>query len=323
MLNVRVWSVLAAVSVSAVCAARAQTVKVQEDFAADPAASGWGMYGNTNLFQWDSANHNLAVTWDSSQTNSYFYHPLGVMLGVDDDFRVSFDLQLQSVAGEGFELSVGLLNLADATGPGFLRGTGDDSPNLVEFDYFPDPTGVWGGGSITTMLIDSVGASTPHWSVGGYGPGDLALNDVYRVEMVYDGNTHRQQTTITNLTSGGIVGPLPESFLPATFVGFHVDHFAVASYIDHPGWGGSILANGTLDNVRVTVTPRLHGGFAARGVWEARFLSHTNWHYTLERTTNFHDWAAVSDTRPGNESDLTLQDTNAPVARAFYRVRAE
>jgi hypothetical protein len=323
MLNIRYWSVLATVGISVVCAARGQPVTVQEDFATDPAGDGWAMYGDTSLFHWDSVKQNLAVEWDSSKTNSYFYHPLGAMLGVDDDFRVSFDLQLQSVAGEGFELSVGLLNLANATQPGFLRGTGSDSPNLVEFDYFPDPEGTYGGGSLTTMLIDSVGASFPHWSGGGYAPGDLALGDVYRVEMVYAGNTHRLQTTVTNITSGGSQGSVLESYLPATFVGFHVDHFVVASYSHYQGWGGSILANGTVDNLRVTVTPRLHGAFAAGGVWEARFLSHTNWRYTLECTTNFHDWDAVSETRQGTESDMILQDTNPPPAKAFYRVRAE
>jgi hypothetical protein len=323
MLNIRYWSVLAAISVSIVCAVRGQTVTVQEDFTTDPAAAGWGVYGDTNLFHWDAVNQNLQVTWDSSQTNSYYYHPLGVTLGMADDFRLCFDLQLVDLADNGFELTVGLLNLANATQPGFLRGTGNDSPNLVEFDYFPDPDGRYGGGSLVTSLIDSVGLSFAHSSGGGYAPGDLAMNDAYRVEMVYASDTHRLHTTITDLTSGASLGPMPDSYLPATFVGFHVDHFAVASYSDDNGWGDQLLAHGTLDNVRVTVTPRLHGAFAAAGVWEARFLSHTNWRYTLECTTNLHDWAAVSDPRQGNEGELTLQDPHAPAAQALYRVRAE
>ena len=50
---------------------------IVERFTTDPALDGWQVFGDTNLFQWDSANQNLAVTWDSSQTNSYFYHLLG------------------------------------------------------------------------------------------------------------------------------------------------------------------------------------------------------------------------------------------------------
>ena len=57
---------------------------ITEDFSADPRSNGWQIFGNTNLFQWDSTNHNLDVTWDSSQTNSYFYHPLGTILTRDD-----------------------------------------------------------------------------------------------------------------------------------------------------------------------------------------------------------------------------------------------
>ena len=65
-----------------------------ENFSADPLQNGWQIFGDTNLFQWDSTNQNLDVTWDSSQTNSYFYNPLGTILAKSDDFSLSFDLQL-------------------------------------------------------------------------------------------------------------------------------------------------------------------------------------------------------------------------------------
>jgi hypothetical protein len=45
---------------------------ISENFANDPLRNGWQIFGDTNLFQWDSTNQNLDVTWDSSQTNSYF-----------------------------------------------------------------------------------------------------------------------------------------------------------------------------------------------------------------------------------------------------------
>jgi len=69
-----------------------------KNFSANPLQNGWQIFGNTNLFQWDSTNHDLAVTWDSSQTNSYFYHPLGTVVTRNDDFSVVFDFRLNDIA---------------------------------------------------------------------------------------------------------------------------------------------------------------------------------------------------------------------------------
>ena len=68
---------------------------ITENFSANPLQNGWQIFGDTNLFQWDSTNQNLAVTWDSSQTNSYFYHPLGTILTRNDDFSLAFDLAIE------------------------------------------------------------------------------------------------------------------------------------------------------------------------------------------------------------------------------------
>jgi len=61
-------------------ATRSGATTITEDFSTDPVPRGWKMFGDTRLFQWDSTSQTLAVTWDSSQTNSYFYHPLGTIL---------------------------------------------------------------------------------------------------------------------------------------------------------------------------------------------------------------------------------------------------
>src|SRR5205814_2148917 len=104
---------------------------LQENFFDNPAAQGWQVFGNTNLFHWDATNHNLRVTWDSSQTNSYFHHPLPTILAKDDDFSLAFDLRLDDiVAGPNtnkpstFQIAVALLNLDDAVRPDFFRGAG-------------------------------------------------------------------------------------------------------------------------------------------------------------------------------------------------------
>ena len=94
---------------------------IEEDFSSDPLQNGWKIFGDTNLFHWDATNQNLDVTWDSSQTNSYFYHALGTILARDDNFHLSFDLMFQDYASGttpgkpyDFEAAIGFLNPANA-----------------------------------------------------------------------------------------------------------------------------------------------------------------------------------------------------------------
>src|SRR5262249_50628068 len=101
-------------------------------------------FGEAVLFHWNAADQNLRVTWDSSRSNSFFYRPLDNILARTDDFALQFDLSLDSIqAGANpakpstFEIAVGLINTSSATNSAFNRGTGRNSPNLVEFDYFP------------------------------------------------------------------------------------------------------------------------------------------------------------------------------------------
>ena len=52
-----------------------------------------------------------------------------------------------------------------------------------------------------------------------------------------------------------------------------------------------MLAHGTVDNLVVTASlvpiTRITGSVDAEGVWEAQCFTHTNWLYTLERTSDF------------------------------------
>jgi hypothetical protein len=131
--------------IDAVSTTRPSATVIAEDFAIDPSQDGWRMAGNTNLFRWNPTNQDLDVTWDSSQPNSHFYHPLGTILSRQDDFTVAFDLRLDDI-GPGpdtnkastFPISIGFLNLDEATQTNFLRGTGNNSPDLAEFAYFWD-----------------------------------------------------------------------------------------------------------------------------------------------------------------------------------------
>jgi hypothetical protein len=315
---------LALAGLSVLSVARAATIA--ENFSTNPLSNGWRIFGDTNLFQWNSTNHNLAVTWDSSRTNSYFYHPLGTILTRNDDFSVAFDLQLNDAAigGYGFELAIGLFNLADATRSNFFRSTGYDSPNLVEFDYFPDPDGElsWGP-SITAIMVDSIGTGYTDWSQGGFAGLALPLNDLFHIEMVYTGSNSTLHTTITR--NGAPFGPIPDAYSVSGFQDFRLDTISISSYGDD-GFGDSIFAQGSVDNFVVTLPPppvqNLASSFSNR-VWLAQFTSRSNWLYTLQRSTNFVSWSDVSIATNGCGTNLFLPDTNPPADRAFYRVRAE
>ena len=112
---------------------RSRHTLFREKFATDPALDGWQVFGDTNLFQWDSTNHLLDVTWDSTQVNSYFHYPLPQTYTINDGFYVQFDLQVSDAVNynEGLELAIGLLHWSDATNAGFSRAN-FTSPNICQ-----------------------------------------------------------------------------------------------------------------------------------------------------------------------------------------------
>jgi WD40 repeat protein len=106
-----------------------------------------------------------------------------------------------------------------------------------------------------------------------------------------------------------------------------VDTFSISSYSSAGDPFDSVLAHGTVDNLTVTAQlqpiTRLTGSPTTNGFWQAQFFAHSNWLYTLERSADLHSWAPASAAAPGNDDFITLQDTNTPAGRAFYRVHAE
>jgi hypothetical protein len=309
------WSVLSV----------ARAAVITENFSANPLPDGWQIFGNTNLFQWDSTNRNLAVTWDSSQTNSYFYHRLGTVVTRNDDFSVAFDLHLNDI-GPGpdgdfpFELAVGFLNLDEAMQTNFLRGTGYSSPDLVEFDYFWDS----GYGATVWPSVVDTNSSFNYNGTNDYAIFALTPADWYHVVMIYTASNQTLVTTLVNFeqTSGAtIIEPLDDYLTD-----FRMDAISVSSYNDTDAYGGSILAHGVVGNIAVTVPPppiQCLTGSYSNAVWQAQFISRSNWLYTLECTGDFQSWTNVSLATAGNATNLFLQDTNPPADNAFYRVRAE
>jgi len=300
--------------------------QIHQDFSSDPALSGWRTFGHTNLFARDSTNQNLRVTWDSSKTNSYFLHPLGTVLAKDDDFNLAFELKLDDIAigvdpnkPYTFQIAVGFINTADATRANFLRGTGVDSPNLVELDYFPD-SGF--GATISPVLISRSNDFAYAFHVA-----ELFTNVLYRVSLNY---TASNQALATVITSNGVpIGPIADAVLGTNFSDFRLDAVAVCSYSDagqDPIFAGSILAHGAVDNIVVTVPEppvRFVSGSFTNDAWRVTFKSDARWFYTLERSADFNSWTNASPDTPGNNSVLMLNDTNPPAAKAFYRVAAQ
>jgi hypothetical protein len=315
------WKIRAGLALAGFLAASSgESATLTENFSTNPLQNGWRIFGDTNLFQWDATNQNLEVTWDSSQSNSYFYHPLGTILTRNDDFTLAFDLQLNEAeaSGYGFELAIGFLNLAEAASTNFQRSTGENSPDLVEFDYFPD---VGYGATVWPLFVDTN-------SLFNYnGPSDYAiyapnLGDWYHIVMTYTASNQAMVTTMTDFdqtTNITIVDPLDESFTD-----FRVNTISVSSYQDD-GLGDSIYAQGVIDNIVITMPPppvlNLTGTLS-NGVWQAQFCSQSNWLYVLERTANFQCWTNVSPETPGSGTNLFLQDPNPPPVGAFYRVSA-
>jgi hypothetical protein len=328
--NMRGWNQFVSVMAGAVfaLAQTGQADTLTQDFSADPAGQGWRVFGNTNLFAWDRTNQDLQVTWDSSQPDSYFYHNLGTVLGRDDDFSIAFDLRLKDI-GPGantnksgaYELAVALLNFKEATSTNFLRGTGTDSPDLVEFDYFRD---AGFGATIWPTFISSAKAYNYN------GPGDYTLlginpGDQYHIEMAYTASTAILATTMTR--NGAPFGPINPVPLSTNFTDFRVDTFAICSYSDTGDDYDSLLAHGVVDNVVIT-TPAppvtaVNGGITNGNGWQVNFPGKTNWVYTLERTVDLVSWTAASGTVSGGGTNVVLQDSAPRAAGAFYRVRAQ
>ncbi len=313
---------------------------ISENFTNNPSLAGWRIFGNTNLFKWDSTNHNLVVTWDSSQTNSYFYHPLGTTLNSTNNFMLAFDFRLNDINigtdpgyPSTFQVAIGLLNFAEATNTGFVIGTGYQAPDILELDYFPAfaDTHHHYSASVSTPII----SSENNFAAGGFTvPLTLAPGALYHAVMIYTANN---QTLHTTLSSNGVpVGPIQDTTLYDGFGDFSVDTISINSYSDtgqdtsvHTNldgstviYAGSVLAHGVVNSL-FFANPLPVTKVLAAASGKVQFAGTTNWLYSLERTTNFLTWTTVSLPTPGVTGTMVLSDTNALSAKAFYRIRAD
>jgi hypothetical protein len=299
---------------------------IVEKFATNPMLDGWQIFGDTNLFQWDSTNQNLDVTWDSTQPNSYFYLPLGKTLTVADSFCVQFDLQLSNAVAYGYgqELAIGLLHWSDATNADFSRTIDyppNISPNVFEFDYFPAFN--YGGYSLPDTTSATIVDGAANYNYGSDAQ-SLVPGVTYHVVLLHYANSINISAVI--YTNGQVMTTFPEggNYYPTNDDGsFVFDTISVTSYADD-GFGDDIFAQGTVDNLAVA-SPLPVDKISTSAVGQIQFTSDTNWIYTLQRSADLQTWTCVSNaiSISGNGTNLFLQDTNVISDKSFYRVRAD
>jgi hypothetical protein len=301
-----------------------------ETFSTNPAANGWQVFGDTNLFRWDSTNQNLAVTWDSSRSNSFFARPFDTILAKQDDFTFAFDLRLTDLAvgvatnkPNAMPVSVGLVNLVNATNSAVWRGTGVNAThgarNVCEFTYFA------AAGTIVDSFSPVLIATNNSYFYFADGLNQLLDPGAqFRVTMNYTAATRTLTTSVTR--NGAAYGGVPDIIIPSTATrDFRLDRFAINNWTD-TGTSDSLLAHGVVDNITVTVPPpavQNFSGARSNNNWIAQFTARTNFSYTLERSADLQSWTNASPTANGANGAQLLSDTNTPAAKCFYRVRAE
>ena len=290
-----------------------------EDFSVDPLVSSWVVHGDESLFEWNAEAGVLAVTWDSEKPNSSFYRPLGLVLTEADAFAFTFDIALDEVkAGHldgqpyTFEVAVGLVDIESAMADGFSRGTGSDSPNLVEWNYFPDT----GFGATVSPAIAS---GKSQFAAGFTFPAALAAGEKYSVRMEYDPGERALKTFMhENIKAWKEIQSVK---LQDDFSGFAVDAFSISSYTAK-GTESSLFATGTVDNLAIAVDrskPRIVGARLIEGQWRARTFGFAAADYLLERYADLHDWQPVGNGVLSDVFYLRLIDEEPPDGVGFYR----
>ena len=291
-----------------------------EDFSNDPLANGWAVHGDESLFKWNAEAGVLAVKWDSERPNSLFHRPLGLTLTEADAFAFAFDIVLDVVkAGylDGqpftFEVALGLLNIGSAKAEEFSRGTGTDSPNLVEWDYFPD-TG------FGATVSPAVASAKSQFAAGFTFPAEMATGETYSVRMEFDPAGRGLKTFM--LQNGKAWNEIKTVTLADDIAGFAVDAFSISSYTAK-GSESSLFVVGRLDNLALAVgcsQPRIVNARLTDGQWAACSFGFGAVGSVLERSADLCEWQPVGNGVREDGFYLKLIDENPPLGGGFYRL---
>lgn len=316
-------------------------LRFAETFAQDPASRGWETTGESSLFQWDETAQRLAAQWDSSQPNSYFHRPLGVTLDTQQNFSISFDLELDSIEigttpGKPFTfpIAIGLIDWSQATRADFFRGSGVHSLHghrgAVEWNYLPD-SGF--GATISTGFI----SQDNQWAFQNTFPLALETQTLYRIRMAYDAANGKLETTMT--VDGEPFGPIKDALLSEIFLnplenGFtrlNVDTISISSYSDagqsSPEYAGSIQAAGYVDNFVVEITAAvptvpIHQIQQTEDTLQIAFDGSAGKNYWLERTADFLDWITIDHQRTDETGESVFSISTSKDPLGFFRIRA-
>ena len=319
------------------------SLQFAETFAKDPASHGWKTTGESSLFQWDEAAQRLAARWDSSQPNSYFHHPLGVTLDTQQNFSLSFALELDSIEigttpskPFTFPIAIGLIDLSQATREDFFRGSGVHSAHghrgAVEWNYWPD-SGF--GDTISTVLI----SQDNQWALQHTFPLSLETQTLYRVRMEYNAANGKLETTMT--ADGEFFGPIQDAMLSeislnpieSGFTRLKVDTISISSYSDAgqspPEYAGSIQAAGYVDNIIVEATAAIETVLIRQiqrtedeDTLQIAFNGLVGRDYWLERSADFLDWITINHQRKEETGKAIFSISTGKTPLGFFRIRA-
>lgn len=291
-----------------------------EAFDSDPMSRGWSVHGDKSLFAWDEESKSLQVKWDSEKTNSFFYKPLGRVLTESDSFAFTFQIALDSVkAGylEGkpytFEVALGLLNLTSAKDKNFDRATGSDSPNLVEWDYFPDT----GFGATVSPAIAS---DKSQFSAGFTFPAELLVGKTYCVKLIFNAEEMMLKTEI--LEDGKPWKKIENVKMGPGFNGFSVDAFSISNFSAKYG-ESSLFATGTIDEIAIVTSnslPRILGVKIKDSKWQAKSFLVEPQKWKVERSNDMIQWNRVSTNFDSLNYFQHFRDATTNEGIRFYRL---
>ena len=291
-----------------------------ETFDSDPLTKGWSVHGDKSLFEWDEDSESLRVKWDTERPSSFFYKPLGRVLTESNSFAFTFQITLDSVkAGylEGkpytFQVALGLLNISSAIDKNFNRGTGSDSPNLVEWDYFPD-TG------FGATVSPAVASDKSEFSAGFTFPAELLIGKTYSIKLIYNSEERVLKTEM--LEDGKSWENIQTVEISSDFIGFFVDTFSISNFSAKDS-ESSLLAIGIVDEVALVTSdtlPKLFGVKINGSQWEAKSFLIEPEIWKVESSNDVLNWnRAILDSDSLNYFQY-FNDTVTNKEFQFYRL---
>ena len=291
-----------------------------ETFDSDPLTKGWSVHGDKSLFEWDEDSESLRVKWDTERPSSFFYKPLGRVLTESNSFAFTFQITLDSVkAGylEGkpytFQVALGLLNISSAIDKNFNRGTGSDSPNLVEWDYFPD-TG------FGATVSPAVASDKSEFSAGFTFPAELLIGKTYSIKLIYNSEERVLKTEM--LEDGKSWETIQTVEISSDFSGFFVDTFSISNFSAKDS-ESSLLAIGTVDEIALVTSdtlPKLFGVKINGSQWEAKSFLIEPEIWKVESSNDVLNWnRAILDSDSLNYFQY-FNDTVTNKEFQFYRL---